>query len=107
MPSSAFVFVCTDGPVGKQHIIKKLTSKDHKWITCSQEIAKISRNSMKYPQNFHGATSGLNTSLNLSRPSVDDVKNQAFTVTFEGSKQCTTTGACGLSTSISSLEVNK
>jgi len=61
---------------------------------------------MKYPQNFHGSASGLNTVLNLTEPSVEDVKDQAFSIIYEGSKQCTTTGACGILHNISSKDIN-
>jgi len=104
MPACAFTFICTDSQ-GKQHIINKLTSKDHKWMSCSPKIADLSRSTMKFPQNFHGLTPGINTSLNLSKPSVNDVKNQAFSVTYEGSKHYISTGACGLLKSIPSIDV--
>jgi len=51
---------------------------------------------MRFPQNFHASTSGLNTLVNLEQPSEQTVMDQAFCVNFEGSKQCTTTGSTGV-----------
>lgn len=97
MPKDAMVFLSVDGPTGKQYILSnKLQEHDHKWITCSQFIAEISRKPMKYPENFHASTSGLNSLVNFEVPNEECVKWQSFCVNFEGSKQCTTTGSLGL-----------
>jgi len=51
---------------------------------------------MKFPENFHASTSGLNSLVNFEVPTETTIKDQAFCVNFEGSKQCTTTGSTGL-----------
>jgi len=97
MPADALVFLAVDGPVGKQYIMReKMQSNDHKWITCSQFIADLSRKAMRFPENFHASTSGLNSLVNFEVPTEATIQDQAFCVNFEGSKQCTTTGSTGL-----------